>query len=144
MDESFWHIRWEQLPWTMATILRWTPDATDQCLPITEMPLADVVKKFGCSPLWVSCWACFASRLSVDELGLAMRSTDRDLQKAATTWVRKNNSASSLEEDPDQFSLVVRDLLKQLRMLAQQQEDAKTTKANAKRGKRQTIEKHSD
>ena len=140
MDESFWHIRWEQLPWTMATILRWTPDATDQCLPITEMLLTDVVKKFGCSPLWVSCWACFASRLSVDELGLAMRSTDRDLQKAATTWVRKNNSACSLEEDPDQFSPVVRDLLEQLRMLAQQQEDAKTTKANAKRGKRQKIE----
>jgi hypothetical protein len=47
-----------------------------------------------------------------------------------------------LEEEPDQFSPVVRDLLQQLSMLAQQQEDAKTT--NAEHGKRQKIQKRID
>ena len=121
MDESFWHIRWEDLPWTLSTLLRWTPDATDQCVPIAEMHLADVVHRFGCSPLWVSCWACFASGLSEHELDLAMQTKDRDLQKVAMAWVRTNNNSGSLEKNPDQFSPVVRDLLTQLAELAANQ-----------------------
>ena len=71
--------------------------------------------------LWVSCWACFASGLSEDELDLAMRTKDRDLQKVAMAWVRNNNNSGSLEKNPDQFSPVVRDLLTQLAELAANQ-----------------------
>ena len=116
MDESFWHIPWEEVPWTMSKVLRWTPDATDQCVPIAEMSLKEVVHRFGASPLWVSCWACFASGLSQDEVDVAMRTKDRDLQKVAT---RLGRSPGTLEECPDQFSPVVRDLLAQLAVLAE-------------------------
>ena len=117
MDESFWHIPWEEVPWTMSKVLRWTPDATDQCVPIAEMSLKEVVHRFGASPLWVSCWACFASGLSQDEVDVAMRTKDRDLQKVAT---RLGRSPGTLEEHPDQFSPVVRDLLAQLAVLAEE------------------------
>ena len=77
MDESFWHIRWEELPWTISKVLRWSPDATEQCAPIVDLPLVDMVRRFGASPLWVSRWARFASGLSEDELDLALQTKDR-------------------------------------------------------------------
>ena len=119
MDELYWHIQWDQLSWPMSTILRWSPDATDQCSDIAEMSLEDVSRRFGTSPLWVSCWACFASGLSKDELDFAMGVKDRDLQRVALAWGRHKGA---VETDPDQFSLVVRDLLAQLRLLAEQQQ----------------------
>ena len=80
--------------------------------------IEEVVHRFGSSPLWVSCWACFASGLSQDEVDMAMRTKDRDLQKVAT---RLGRSPGTLAECPDQFSLVVRDLLAQLAVLAEPQ-----------------------
>ena len=77
MDESFCHIRWEEFSWTISKVLRWSPDATEQCAPIVDLPLLDMVRRFGASPLWVSCWARFASGLSEDELDLALQTKDR-------------------------------------------------------------------
>ena len=50
--------------------------------------------------------------------GRGLRTKDRDLQKVAT---RLGRSPGTLEECPDQFSPVVRDLLAQLAVLAEPQ-----------------------
>ena len=91
----------------------------------------DVIERGGPQvwqqPLLVSCWACFASGLSQDEVDMAMRTKDRDLQKVAT---RLGRSPGTLEECPDQFPLVVRDLLAQVKRLKQLAEQTGTPRSS--------------
>ena len=131
MDELHWRVDWKAMPWKMCTIMRWAPDATEQCAPIVGTSVANAVEVFGGSPLWVSCWACFASGLEQDDMALAMQATDRQVQRALASLLR---GMRSVAEDPDQFSPVVHDVIAVLKKDAQKQQGgdgAQNDNANA-------------
>ena len=44
----------------VAQVLQFTPDERKHAEPITSMSGPEVIRKFGMSALWVSCWACIA------------------------------------------------------------------------------------
>ena len=45
-------------------ILQWTPDKSLYCKSLEERTGRDIRTRFGMSPLWVACFACFANELS--------------------------------------------------------------------------------
>ena len=70
--------------------------------------MAEVVQRFSCSPLTVSCSACFASGLSDNQLKAALEVGDRTLL-IHTSKLKNKGFRGSLSVSPDQFSPVVRD-----------------------------------
>jgi len=112
MDAHHWHVQWHTLQWTMSKIARWCPDEKNQCGSIAEMPLQEAQERFACSPFMVSCWACFGSGLSQDELQTVLTATDRAVYMQVHRLTRRCHQ--SLEENWDQFSPVIQDIIKGL------------------------------
>jgi hypothetical protein len=113
MDALFWHTPWHVVPWTMGQLAKWCPDETGQCVCIAEMPLSEAVDRFSCSPLMVSCWACFGSGLDEDEVQKVMQASDREVNIHLLRLSRRCRP-EDLEGNPDQFSPVIRDILHEL------------------------------
>ncbi len=93
-----------------STVLRWSPDETEQCLSLRELLAVDVLRKFGLSPLWwVRCWACFGCGLDEADLAALLRTPDRDLFWVVSQWER--NMVEAPVGVVDQFSPTVVDFL---------------------------------
>jgi hypothetical protein len=119
LDELHWGVPWAEVPWTVGDLDRWCPDETGQMRMVHSMPLARAAEVFSlAAPLWVSCWACFAGGLSPGDLQRALSASDRAVVVAFASLARLPRS---LDEDPDQFSPVVADVLDKLKKTAKPQ-----------------------
>ena len=64
---------------SMPAVLKWTPDGTGQCEAIADMPLGEVVRVFGYSPLLISGFTCFASAVDEFQMASLFRAPEREL-----------------------------------------------------------------
>jgi hypothetical protein len=113
MDDLFWHVSWDKIPWTMSTVLKWSPDEQNNCEPIQDMMVSEVAKRFASSPFWVSCWACFGGDLPPEELELIMAANDRNLLHVAHNWWQEMQPLSA-ELVSDQLSPAIQTFIEAL------------------------------
>ena len=70
----------------MSQVLEWTPDENNHCDAIQGMLCEDVLRVFGMSPLWVSCWACYSSQCTPDDIHLIRGTAEAEFQDIADEW----------------------------------------------------------
>ena len=110
-DDLVWHIDWASSPFDsmkMKQVLRWTPDENHECDPVANLTCKEVHRAFGLSPLWVSCWACFAGFLTASDEEALMRTPERQFLRPVESFEKALHNEFSME---DTFTPTMRDFL---------------------------------
>ena len=74
-----------------------------QCEAIADMPLGEVVRVFGYSPLLISGFTCFASAVDEFQMSCLFRAPERDLFGVVAKWRKELETASAEEGETDGF-----------------------------------------
>ena len=110
-DDLVWHIDWASPPFDsmkMKQVLRWTPDENHECDPVANLTCKEVHRAFGLSPLWVSCWACFAGFLTASDEEALLRTPERQFLRPVESFEKALHNEFSME---DTFTPTMRDFL---------------------------------
>ncbi len=51
------------------------------------MQADEAVSRFGMSPLWISCWACFGNGLKAEEIHVLRHADPSDVQELLDIWM---------------------------------------------------------
>ena len=70
----------------------WCPDEGRHIEPLHKMQADEAVSRFGMSPLWISCWACFGNGLKAEEMHVLRHADPRDVQELLDIWMAEQRA----------------------------------------------------
>ena len=109
---------WKLIPFSIVA-KSWTPDQRQHCRPLEDMSSVDVVRRFGMSPWWVSCWLCFFGNVTEETYERLVHADARPmLRKMADDWHTKRHEAGPGSLSQDIWPPSPMDIMKELKRSA--------------------------